>query len=53
MTSAKRNDLVPAQKKLEWVTPKISLMEPLDTDGTGKRVGAFERTFLRRYYGPS
>ena len=27
MTSADRNDLVPAQEKLEWVTPKISLME--------------------------
>ena len=28
MTSAdhNRNDLVPAQEKLEWVTPKISLM---------------------------
>ena len=27
-----RNDLVPSQK-LEWVTPKISLMEAGDTDG--------------------
>ena len=28
MTSADRNDdLSPAQEKLEWVTPKISLME--------------------------
>ena len=27
------NDLVPAQEKLEWVTPKISLMEAGDTDG--------------------
>ena len=25
------NDLVPAQEKLEWVTPKISLMEAGDT----------------------
>ena len=33
MTSADRNDLVPAQGKLEWVTPKISLMEAEDTDG--------------------
>jgi len=31
MTSADRNDLVPSQK-LEWVTPKISLMEAGDTD---------------------
>ena len=26
-------DLVPAQEKLEWVTPKISLLEAADTDG--------------------
>ena len=36
MTSADRNDLVPAQKKLEWVTPKISLMDAEDTEGSGK-----------------
>ena len=35
MTSAESNDLVPAQEKLEWVTPKISLMEAEDTDGKG------------------
>ena len=34
MTSADRNDdLSPAQEKLEWVTPKISLMEAEDTEG--------------------
>ncbi|WP_186523638.1 hypothetical protein [Synechococcus sp. SYN20] len=34
MTSADRNDdLSPAQEKLEWVTPKISLMEAENTDG--------------------
>ena len=33
MTTADRNDFVPAQEKLEWVTPKISLMEAGDTDG--------------------
>ena len=35
MNSADRNDLMPApaQEKLEWVTPKISLMEAGDTDG--------------------
>ena len=32
MTSADRNDLVPAQEKLEWVTPKISLMDAGDTE---------------------
>jgi hypothetical protein len=31
-----RNDLMPAQEKLEWVTPKISLIGSGDTDGTGK-----------------
>ena len=32
-----RNDLMPPQvKELEWVTPKISLMEAEDTDGNGK-----------------
>ena len=34
MTSADRNDdLSPAQEKLEWVTPKISLMEAENTEG--------------------
>ena len=33
MTSADRNDLMPAQEKLEWVTPKISLMDAGDTSG--------------------
>jgi hypothetical protein len=33
MTSTDRNDLMPAQEKLEWVTPKMSLMEAGDTDG--------------------
>jgi hypothetical protein len=38
MTSADRNDdLSPAQEKLEWVTPKISLMGAEDTDG-GKSI---------------
>jgi hypothetical protein len=32
MTSADRHDLMPAQEKLEWVTPKISLMESVDTE---------------------
>ena len=34
MTSADRNDLMPApaQEKLEWVTPKISLMDAGATD---------------------
>ena len=30
-TAADRNDLMPAQEKLEWVTPKISLMDAGDT----------------------
>jgi hypothetical protein len=35
-----RNDLMPAQEKLEWVTPKISLMGAEDTEG--KNLGAGE-----------
>jgi hypothetical protein len=34
MTSADRNDLMPAQEKLEWVTPKISLMDAGDSEGS-------------------
>ena len=34
MTTTDRNDLMPAQEKLEWVTPKISLMDAGDTDGS-------------------
>ena len=30
------NDLVPAQEKLEWVTPKISLMEAGDIAAAAK-----------------
>ena len=34
MTSSDHNnDLVTSQEKLEWVTPKISLMEVEDTEG--------------------
>ena len=32
-SSALSEDLVPAQEKLEWVTPKISLMDAEDTEG--------------------
>jgi hypothetical protein len=38
MTSADRNDLVPAQEKLEWVTPKISLMDAGDTLGKSNTI---------------
>ena len=35
MTSTDRNydDLVPAQEKLEWVTPTILNMDAMDTNG--------------------
>jgi hypothetical protein len=36
-TAVDRNDLMPAQEKLEWVTPKISLMDAEDTEGSGKK----------------
>ena len=49
-TAVDRNDLMPAQEKLEWVTPKISLMEADKTDGGGKiPVNKGEATFA----GPS
>ena len=56
MTSADLKDLVPAhaQEQLEWVTPKISLLDAGDTDGSGKRpVAAEGATFQNRVYGPS
>ena len=42
-TAADRNDLVPAQEKLEWVTPKISLMDAGETakDPFGEESGQF------------
>jgi len=41
MTALDRNDRIPDDApqnkvKLEWITPKISLMEGGDTDGSGK-----------------
>ena len=55
MNSADRNDLMPApaQEKLEWVTPKISLMGAGTTDGKGPP-GLKEATTLLIYKkGPS
>ena len=53
MTSAEdRNDLVTTQEKLEWVTPKISLMGAGDCEGQkipGFDEGQSDRTSL----GPS
>ena len=52
MTSADRNDdLSPAQEKLEWVTPKISLMDAEKTEGSGKITKVGETAFP--IYGPS
>jgi len=42
MASADLNDLLAAQEKLEWVTPKISLMDAGDTSG-GKPFSGGER----------
>ena len=45
MISTDRNDLMPAQEKLEWVTPKISLMDAGNTDGKAyAEGGALEKT---------
>jgi len=53
MTSADLKDLVPAhaQEQLEWVTPKISLLDAGDTDGS-KRNSTQENTDHERF-GPS
>ena len=56
MTSADPNDLAPAQEKLEWVTPKISLMVAEDTEGTGKGAATKEsgsNTQSKATVGPS
>ena len=47
MTALDRNDRIPDDApqnkvKLEWITPKISLMEGGDTDGS--KTGTTERT---------
>ena len=53
MTSANhKNDLVPSQKKLEWVTPKISLMGADKAQGSGKNYGPNE-LYGGRFYGVS
>ena len=39
MTFADRNDLVPTQEKLEWVAPKISLMDAGETEGVKPTTG--------------
>ena len=44
-------DLVPAQEKLEWVTPKISLMDAEDT--LSKCLHINEAKVNGNYYGPS
>jgi hypothetical protein len=49
-----RNDLVPAtQEKLEWVTPKISLMEAGDTAGPKAQNTIVESLFGQTFNGPS
>ena len=50
-TAADRNDLMPAQEKLEWVTPKISLMGAEDTEG--KQVTGSEKTGPYYFQGAS
>jgi hypothetical protein len=54
MTSADRNDLVPAQEKLEWVTPKISLLDAGDTNVGAKYYHTSEHTHpIVGNFGPS
>ena len=53
MTSADLNDLMPAQEKLEWITPKISLMKAEDTEGNKYAVVPNELDFKTNPLGPS
>jgi hypothetical protein len=56
MTTADRNDLMPAQEKLEWVTPKILLMDAGDTEGKGQiffEAGPPAPTNAPTFVGPS
>jgi hypothetical protein len=52
-SSVPNNDLMPAQSKLEWVTPKISLMEAEDTDGSTKTDRGNESCGDTPCFGPS
>jgi hypothetical protein len=46
-----QNDLMPAPEKLEWVTPKISLMEAGDTHG---KLNIPDETYNQDFeFGPS
>ena len=50
MTALDRNDRIPDDApqnkvKLEWITPKISLMEGGDTDGKGKPIKPIRMEF--------
>ena len=48
-----RNDLVPAQEKLEWVTPKISLMGAEKTEGKNNATLEFYNGIQQKTFGPS
>ena len=49
MTSADLNDLVPAQEKLEWVTPTIAQLVAGDTGG--KPTVALEGAKFQKFQG--
>jgi hypothetical protein len=53
MTSTDRNDLMPAQEKLEWVTPKISLMGAGETDGKRPNTSEVQIEDTTTGFGPS
>ena len=42
MTSTTNDDLVTTQEKLEWITPKISIMGAVDTSGGLKITEPYE-----------
>ena len=53
MTTGDRNDLMPAQEKLEWVTPNILQMTVEETFGSGKPKLGFEEGIPPTGTGPS
>ena len=53
MTSADRNDLMPAQEKLEWVTPKIGIIDAVDTEGKVSPNPVEGQKNHKNYIGPS
>jgi hypothetical protein len=54
MTTSDRNDLIPAQQeKLEWVTPRLTLMEAASTEKAKLNLVRETTPVPATAYGPS